>query len=60
MTGEYNPESIRCCLSKAKEGFAPFLSIDNERAAWKYIVEVVDELLDKFPTTCQEDLDILM
>ena len=40
-------------------GYIPAFSKDNEFAAWKHIYKAADAALEKYPTTLEEDHEIL-
>ena len=46
-------------LDNAFKGYLPMISLENEVAAWSHISKVVDKALAKYPTTMEEDYEIL-
>ena len=46
-------------LAPVFEGYLPCISKDNEAAAWRYIDKVCDEALAKYPTTLEQDVEII-
>ena len=43
----------------AFHGYLPIVSVQNEIAAWKLISDTVDESLAKYPTTLDQDFELL-
>lgn len=52
---EPDPELIKQQLN----GYLPKISVKNEIAAWNLITSVVDACLAKYPTTIEEDIELL-
>jgi hypothetical protein len=50
-------ESVKS--GKGEKGILPKISKENEAAAWRFIIRVVDRALRKFPTSLMEDEKIL-
>jgi len=46
-------------LAPVFEGYLPCISKDNEASAWRYIDKACDESLAKYPTTLEQDVEII-
>jgi hypothetical protein len=46
-------------LAPVFEGYLPCISKGNEASAWKYIDKVCNEALGKYPTTLEQDVEII-
>ena len=40
-------------------GYTPLISLENEVAAWKYIGKLVEDKLNAYPNTIEQDNDII-
>ena len=39
--------------------FTPMVSLENEIMAWQLLVRAVDDALEKYPRTVEEDIELL-
>ena len=54
-----NPNATSTTAVDAFRGFLPIVSVQNEIAAWKLISDMVDKSLAKYPTTLDQDFELL-